>query len=123
MILAVIVVVATAETALAHPKQHRVDRGSAKGTSGAPANHSVGQPHLHAAGPRAQRPVGNRAQPCAGIYKPPPINSFSDRATQCTRSFPLNGAWGITLSTVTFTCTTAPTDCKAMQFSTVFATF
>jgi hypothetical protein len=63
------------------------------------------------------------SQPSVGVYKPPPINSFSDRVTQCQHSFPLNAAWGITLPTVTFTCATASTDCKAMQFSTVFATF
>ena len=89
-ILAVIVVVATTETALARTKKHRVehppqpaltqeearhpnhhagstvaktaspDLGSAKGTGGAPADHSARQQHLYAAGPRAQRAGGNR---------------------------------------------------------------
>ena len=30
----------------------------------------------------------------AGPYQPPPINSFSDRATQCFHSFPLNAGLG-----------------------------
>jgi hypothetical protein len=30
----------------------------------------------------------------AGPYQPPPINSFSDRATQCFHSFPLNAGMG-----------------------------
>ncbi len=62
-------------------------------------------------------------QPSVGVYKPPPINSFSDRVTQCQHSFRSMRVWGITLPTVTFTCAPAPTNCKAMQFSTVSATF
>lgn len=98
-ILAVIVVVTTAETALARTKKHRVerppqpalmqeehgtpiimqgstvaktaspDRGSAKGTGGAPANHSARQQHLYAAGPRAQRAVGNRVPAFCGCLQ------------------------------------------------------
>jgi hypothetical protein len=92
MILAVIVVVATAETALARPKKHRVDRGSAKGTGGAPANHSARQRHLYAAGPSV--PSAIVSQPSAGVCKPPPINRFSDRVTQRIHSFPLNAGLG-----------------------------
>jgi hypothetical protein len=33
-------------------------------------------------------------QPSMGVYKPPPINSFSDRVTQCRHSFPLNAGLG-----------------------------
>ena len=29
-----------------------------------------------------------------GVYKPPPINSFSDRVTGCNHSFPLNAGIG-----------------------------
>jgi hypothetical protein len=34
------------------------------------------------------------SQPSVGVYKPPPINSFSDRVTQCQHSFPLNAGLG-----------------------------
>lgn len=33
-------------------------------------------------------------RPSPAPYKPPPINSFSDRATQCVHSFPLNAGMG-----------------------------
>jgi hypothetical protein len=33
-------------------------------------------------------------QSSMGIYKPPPINRFSDRVTQCLHSFPLNAGLG-----------------------------
>jgi hypothetical protein len=88
MILAVIVVVATAETALARPKKHRVDRGSAKGTSGAPANHSARQQHLYAPPlPRAQRAVGDRVPALRGCLQTAANQSFQRPLTQCIHSF------------------------------------
>jgi hypothetical protein len=32
--------------------------------------------------------------PSPGVYKPPPINSFSDRVNNCNHSFPLNAGIG-----------------------------
>ena len=33
-------------------------------------------------------------QPSPGVYRPPPINSFSDRVNNCNHSFPLNAGIG-----------------------------
>ncbi len=33
-------------------------------------------------------------QPSPGVYRPPPMNSFSDRVTNCNHSFPLNAGIG-----------------------------
>jgi hypothetical protein len=33
-------------------------------------------------------------EPSPGVYRPPPINSFSDRVTNCNHSFPLNAGIG-----------------------------
>jgi hypothetical protein len=57
-----------------------------------PANHSARQRHLYAAGPSV--PSAIVSQPSAGVCKPPPINRFSDRVTQCLHSFPLNAGLG-----------------------------
>ena len=90
MILAVIVVVATAETA-------RVPRSTAS-TEDQPKARAERPPTLPWGSNTSMPPVGapsvpsaTVSQPCAGIYKPPPINSFSDRVIQCAYSFPLNG--------------------------------
>jgi hypothetical protein len=42
--------------------------------------------------PRSQPVVVAPASP--GVYRPPPINSFSDRVTNCIHSFPLNAGIG-----------------------------
>jgi hypothetical protein len=70
------------------------DRESAKATGAAPANHSARQQHLYAAVPAPSVPSAIVSQPSVGVYKPPPINSFSDRVTQCQHSFPLNAGLG-----------------------------
>jgi hypothetical protein len=87
MILAVIVLVTTAETALARPKKGRVDRGSAKGTEGASANHSARQQHLDAAGPRTQHAVDHRFPGLCECLQTAANQSFSDRVTQRIHSF------------------------------------
>ena len=38
--------------------------------------------------------VAPRSLPPVAPYQPPPINSFSDRVTQCNQSFPLNAGLG-----------------------------
>ena len=43
------------------------------------------------AGPTLQQILG---QPTVQPYKPPPINTFSDRVTNCIHSFPLNAGIG-----------------------------
>jgi hypothetical protein len=42
--------------------------------------------------PRTEPVVVAPASP--GVYKPPPINSFSDRVINCNHSFPLNAGIG-----------------------------
>jgi hypothetical protein len=93
MILAVIVVVATAETALARPKKHRVDRGSAKKEraerpSTIPRGSGTSMPPVPACRrqscPSPLRVSANRRQ----------LNCFSDRVTQRIHSFPLNAGLG-----------------------------
>jgi hypothetical protein len=44
--------------------------------------------------PRGGPPSPVLLQPPPAPYNPPPINSFSDRVTQCLHSFPLNAGLG-----------------------------
>jgi hypothetical protein len=121
--LAVIVVVATAETALARPKKHRVERPpqpaliEEHGTpiimqglewpkrparSEDPPKERAERPRTIPRGsstymppvPAPGVPSAIAPQPSVGVYKPPPITSFSDRVTQCQHSFPLNAGLG-----------------------------
>jgi hypothetical protein len=45
-------------------------------------------------GSRAERAVADAAPAHIGPLQPPPINSVSDRVTQCLHSFPLNAGLG-----------------------------
>jgi hypothetical protein len=148
--LAVILVVATAATALARPKKPRaecslqpaitLDEGGtpiimqglqrpkrpaqtedqpkerAERPRTIPRGSSTSVPPVPAPGV----PSAIVSQPSVGVYKPPPINSFSDRVTQCQHSFPLNAGLGNNPTNRDFY---VRYDCKAMQFSTVSATF
>jgi hypothetical protein len=147
--LAVMFVVATADTALARPKKPRVQpvpptilqeehgtpiimqglqwpkrpartedqpKERAERPRTIPRGSSTSMPPVPAPGvPSAIAPP-----PSVGVYKPPPINSFSDRVTQCQHSFPLNAGLGNNPTNRDFY---VRYDCKAMQFSTVSATF
>ena len=44
--------------------------------------------------PSGGPPAPSALQQGPGVYKPPPINSFSDRVTNCIHSFPLNAGIG-----------------------------
>jgi hypothetical protein len=44
--------------------------------------------------PAPSGPSAIVSQPSVGVYKPPPINSFSDRVTPCLHSFPLTAGLG-----------------------------
>jgi hypothetical protein len=122
--LAVIVVVATAETALARPKKHRVERppqpaliqeehgtptimqglewpkrparseDQSKERAERPRTIPRGSSTYMPPVPAPGVPSAIAAQPSVGVYKPPPINSFSDRVSQCLHSFPLNAGRG-----------------------------
>ena len=66
----------------------RADRPRARGSSGAyipPVNPSPN------AGPTPQQILN---QPTVQPYKPPPINTFSDRVGNCIMSYPLNAGIG-----------------------------
>jgi hypothetical protein len=125
LVLAIVFALATAETAAARPRKHRVERSAApsitRDCGGTPiimqglecpkgSVRDEDRPTRRAERPRAfprgsggayqplvPSPGGLRSptlQPAVGPYQPPPINSFSDRATQCVHSFPLNAGLG-----------------------------
>jgi len=123
-ILAVVVVVATAATALARTKKHRVERPPQPAliqeehgtpiimqglqwpkqparTEDQPKERAQRPPTIPRGSSTSMPPVPAPSvpsaivsQPSVGVYKPPPINSFSDRVTQCQHSFPLNAGLG-----------------------------
>jgi hypothetical protein len=123
-ILAVIVVVSTAATALARTKKHRVERPPQPAliqeehgtpiivqglqwakqparTENQPKERAQRPPTIPRGSSTSMPPVPAPSvpsaivsQPYVGVYKPPPINSFSDRVTQCQHSFPLNAGLG-----------------------------
>jgi hypothetical protein len=76
------------------PKRPARDEDQARARAERPRTIPRGSSTYLAPVPSPSPPALIPLRPSVGTYTPPPIISFSDRATQCNLSFPLNAGLG-----------------------------
>lgn len=74
-------------------RQQGTEPAKGEPKQGEPRRRPRGSSYIPSTGlPRTEPVVVAPASP--GVYRPPPVNSFSDRVTNCNHSFPLNAGIG-----------------------------